>query len=132
MARGRELGVDLEAVAARDELDGMADLTFSSFERTAFESAGDAARLAAFFRVWTRKEAALKALGDGFAREPRTLHVGLGDRVPGEVWTPDEPVLAAFGLADVAAPRGFAAAVCAAGSDWAPVFVVGWERSLQV
>ncbi len=132
VARGRELGVDLEAVAARDELEGMADLTFSSFERTAFESAGDAVRLAAFFRVWTRKEAALKALGDGFAREPRTLHVGLGDRVPGEVWTPDEPVLAAFGLADVAAPKGFAAAVCAAGKDWAPVFVVGWERSLRL
>ena len=54
------------------------------------------------------------------------------DEARSESGAPDEPVLAAFGLADVAAPMGFAAAVCAAGSDWAPVFVVGWERSLQL
>lgn len=133
VACGREVGVDVEAVRPRDELDGMASLTFSSLERAAYASAAETARLPAFFRVWTRKEAALKALGDGFSREPRTLHVGLADRSPHEVWTPEgEPVLAAWGLADLIPPGGFAAAVCAAGNEWAPVPVAGWELALAV
>ena len=32
----------------------------------------------AFFSLWTRKEALLKALGDGFLVDPRELEVGIG------------------------------------------------------
>jgi 4'-phosphopantetheinyl transferase len=46
-------------------------------ERNALEKLTSAARLDAFLRLWTAKEAYLKALGLGFAREPTRIAIGL-------------------------------------------------------
>jgi 4'-phosphopantetheinyl transferase len=46
-------------------------------ERSALEALTDEARLDAFTRLWTAKEAYLKALGLGFAREPTKIAIGL-------------------------------------------------------
>lgn len=65
------LGVDVE-VDAGQPLDAarVASLVFSEAERTALAAAGDPR--AAFFRLWTRKEALLKTLGCGFSGRPAT------------------------------------------------------------
>ncbi len=46
-------------------------------ERNALETLTDEARADAFLRLWTAKEAYLKALGLGFAREPTKIAIGL-------------------------------------------------------
>jgi 4'-phosphopantetheinyl transferase len=69
MTRGRRVGIDVERFkAATDTLD-LARQYFSLSEVKAIESyANPAEQQAAFFRCWTRKEAFLKALGDGLSR----------------------------------------------------------------
>jgi len=46
-------------------------------ERRALETLTGEARADAFLRLWTAKEAYLKALGHGFAREPTKIAIGL-------------------------------------------------------
>jgi 4'-phosphopantetheinyl transferase len=131
LSRERELGVDVEAHRLRTEVDRMARQVFTTTECTSFDGLEHELRTLAFFRAWTRKEAALKATGEGFAREPRTLEVGLAPRATGEVWTPpSEPVLSSYGLTDLDAPDGFSASVCARGHDWRPVVVRPWEEAV--
>lgn len=61
------VGVDAEALAAAgdDDLDDLADLVLHPRELAAYERAGVAQRPRAFLRLWTRKEAVLKARGEG-------------------------------------------------------------------
>ncbi|MCB1535354.1 MAG: 4'-phosphopantetheinyl transferase superfamily protein [Rhodoblastus sp.] len=54
-------------------------------EQAALEAAGEG-RHDAFLRVWTAKEAYVKALGEGFAREPSGIEIRLGDDDDFEVW----------------------------------------------
>jgi 4'-phosphopantetheinyl transferase len=62
----RELGVDLERLRDVADAAGIARSVFTAEEREAWRMAGgDGA--GAFLRVWTRKEAVLKALGVGLA-----------------------------------------------------------------
>lgn len=90
------VGIDIEN-RVPDDLDGVADLVMSPSERTAFAAlATDRLRRAAFVRLWTRKEALLKAIGTGLLTEPRTATVGLGppDDTPETVADPHVPARA--------------------------------------
>lgn len=79
ISEGCEVGIDVEF--ARRDIDvldlGHTVLTASELE--ALRALQGEARRAAFFRVWTRKEAALKAWGVGLHLEPRELEVGVGE-----------------------------------------------------
>jgi 4'-phosphopantetheinyl transferase len=77
----REVGVDVEAVRALDELDGLAASCFSPVERRALAALPEELRQQAFFDGWTRKEAVLKLLGDGLSRALDSFDVAL---TPGE------------------------------------------------
>ncbi|MBX2998052.1 MAG: 4'-phosphopantetheinyl transferase superfamily protein [Caldilineaceae bacterium] len=94
VARGREVGIDLEDVRPLSDAAAIAERFFAPVEVAAFRTVlGTADEALAFFNAWTRKEAFLKALGDGLARpldsfavsllpgdEPRFLWID-GDRV---------------------------------------------------
>jgi 4'-phosphopantetheinyl transferase len=62
----RPVGVDLEQVRPLANMAQMADMSFTDEERAVLWSLDEAARTAAFFRLWTRKEAVMKAHGAGF------------------------------------------------------------------
>jgi 4'-phosphopantetheinyl transferase len=62
------LGVDVEARHALADRDAVAETILSSDERARWRALGDADRDAAFYAIWTRKEAWLKALGVGLTR----------------------------------------------------------------
>jgi 4'-phosphopantetheinyl transferase len=77
LAVGRApVGVDVEASsdAEDDDLQQLADATLAPAELRAFERAAPENRASFWLRSWVRKEAALKATGDG-----------LGDRAPCEL-----------------------------------------------
>jgi 4'-phosphopantetheinyl transferase len=62
----RPVGVDLEQVRPLANMAQMADMSFTDEERAALWSLDEPAQTAAFFRLWTRKEALMKAHGAGF------------------------------------------------------------------
>jgi 4'-phosphopantetheinyl transferase len=62
-----EIGLDVEQVRDLPDHDAIAIRFFSAGEVTELRSLNPAERLAGFFRCWTRKEAYIKAVGDGLA-----------------------------------------------------------------
>src|SRR5262249_8152166 len=62
-----EVGVDLEKVRHLESLLDIARRHFSPTEFAVLEGATEDARLDLFYRCWTRKEAYIKAVGEGLA-----------------------------------------------------------------
>jgi 4'-phosphopantetheinyl transferase len=79
LTRGKEVGVDVEVV--REEFPGMeiAQDYFSAREVRTLRSLPEEARAAAFFLYWTRKEAYIKAIGEGLSHSLQQFSVSLGD-----------------------------------------------------
>ena len=67
---GREVGVDLEALRPVPEAEAIAERWMGRDARAALEADGQD-RAVTFMRLWTRREAYLKALGIGLARAER-------------------------------------------------------------
>ncbi len=121
----REVGVDIEQMSQVEDLSLLAERVLSLEERAEFEGLARPDQPRAFFRLWARKEAALKALGLGLIRDPRGLTVGLEEANPGTFVRPrGGPTWEGIALRDLEAPPGFAAAVAAEGEDWRPVLAV--------
>jgi 4'-phosphopantetheinyl transferase len=117
-SRGRALGIDIEY--QREELDflGIAGRYFTPRERDEIQREPDLARQrAAFFRGWARKEAFLKARGDGLWLGLDQFEVSIDPAAPPRVvrtaWDPDEA--GRWTLRDLDAAPSFAAAIVVAG-----------------
>jgi|CXWL01.1.fsa_nt_gi 4'-phosphopantetheinyl transferase len=67
VAWGRELGVDVEACRPLEDAAGLVERFFAPGERAAFSALQAERRLAGFYSGWTRKEAYVKARGDGLS-----------------------------------------------------------------
>lgn len=67
VCRHAEVGVDIEKVDDRRAIDGIASRFFSPAEQVALSQYEGGAYIRAFFRCWSRKEAVIKALGEGLA-----------------------------------------------------------------
>ncbi|MEM7354922.1 MAG: 4'-phosphopantetheinyl transferase superfamily protein [Acidobacteriota bacterium] len=97
--RGAELGVDVEILRPMPDALGIAEHFFSDEERQDLRRVPEADVPKAFFNCWTRKEAYIKAIGEGLS-EPldrfsvtlqladpaRFIHLG-GDRQRAAAWT---------------------------------------------
>jgi 4'-phosphopantetheinyl transferase len=71
---GQSVGVDIEAGAAPADAQALADTAFDANDaRTLARIVDPALHGAAFWRGWTRREAALKAIGTGFGRDDVSL-----------------------------------------------------------
>ncbi len=66
-SRDRELGVDIENVREMPEMEHIVEQFFSEKEKAFFHALPEDSKRDAFFNVWTRKEALLKALGGGLS-----------------------------------------------------------------
>ncbi|MBD3184087.1 4'-phosphopantetheinyl transferase superfamily protein [Candidatus Poribacteria bacterium] len=77
----KEIGVDVECVREMPDVDYIADSFFSSPEVSALRSVSEDQKQEAFFNCWTRKEAYIKALGDGLTHSLDQFSVSL---IPGE------------------------------------------------
>lgn len=67
LARGREVGVDLERVTAGRHLDDVTETFFSTAEQDGLARLEGEARTRALHRCWCRKEAYVKARGTGLS-----------------------------------------------------------------
>jgi 4'-phosphopantetheinyl transferase len=74
---GREIGIDVEAVRWFADADDVAARFFSRAEYEAYAALDSLARPLGFFNCWTRKEAFIKALGDGLSHPLDSFDVSL-------------------------------------------------------
>lgn len=72
--RGR-LGVDVEERSLRHDPDGHIRKVFAPHEQEALAAARGAHKTRLFFRLWTLKEAVIKALGTGFSLDTSTFEI---------------------------------------------------------
>ncbi|MER6999546.1 4'-phosphopantetheinyl transferase superfamily protein [Streptomyces sp. NPDC000410] len=108
------VGVDLEEIVPWQDL--LAD-ALSAAEQRELALVPEAGRARAFTRYWARKEAVLKATGDGLMVEPATLTVS-APGLPAELleWHERPEPHLAVRLEDVDAGEGYRAAVAVVGS----------------
>lgn len=91
VARGRAVGVDLERLRPLRDLAGLARAVLTTGERAAIFRVPPDEQVPAFLRIWTRKEAVLKAEGCGLGRQPGSLEVGADGHGRVTVASPDGP-----------------------------------------
>lgn len=104
IARGRRVGVDVEAVCSDLDFMELAESQFAAEEVDALRAAGPDERTAAFYRCWTLKEAYVKARGEGLGFPLKQFAVTCGSgETPAVSWASDDPQVterwSVFGLA---------------------------------
>jgi 4'-phosphopantetheinyl transferase len=95
LARRDDLGLDVEDLSRREASPGLAERHFAPAEVALLAAAPPAARHETFLRIWTLKEAFVKATGDGiglgldrfaFTLDPPRLHFAPGSAGDAAAW----------------------------------------------
>jgi 4'-phosphopantetheinyl transferase len=127
-ARDRDVGVDVEHHRELKDLEDLAARFFAPAETAALMALPSAQRQAAFFRIWTRKEAFVKAIGEGIGWGLDRFIVSHGD--DGEMVSlqiPEDPKGAArWTLRALPMEQDYAAAVA---FDGPPADILLWTPS---
>lgn len=129
LSGGRELGVDLEALRPLSDADALVERFFHAREREVYARVPGEERLSCFYCGWTRKEAYVKARGDGLSLPTTAFEVVLAPEGPARMLTfeaePDEVERWSFAALEPA--RGFLGALAVEGPPadvvarfWAP------------
>jgi 4'-phosphopantetheinyl transferase len=116
---GGPVGVDVERIRPLAETGELVVRFFSTRECAAFKKVAEEQKTAAFFNLWTRKEAWLKATGEGIGALLKRVEVSF---LPGEparlLGLPAEAQSAArWSLLDLSPGSGFAAALAVAAPE---------------
>ncbi len=117
--RGSEIGVDIEQIRNISELDQIAERYFSKRESEVFLSLPGNKKKRAFFNCWTRKEAFIKAIGDGLYHPLDKFEVSF---VPGEPAMllrieGDSMAASQWSIQELKPASGYAAAFAVKGQD---------------
>ena len=82
---GREVGIDVEAVRVIRDADTIAARFFSRREHAAYQALDPRHKPLGFVNCWTRKEAFVKALGEGLSHPLDSFDVSLAPGAPAEL-----------------------------------------------
>lgn len=85
VARGAEVGIDVERIRDDVDVDGLARRFFAPAEAEAIAARAEGERTRAFFACWTAKEAFVKAIGLGLSYPLDAFAVSFGERPSIEV-----------------------------------------------
>jgi 4'-phosphopantetheinyl transferase len=120
VSRGRELGVDLEGLLPVEDRDAVARRFFSVPENAVYDTVPEDARTDAFFTCWTRKEAYIKAVGEGLSMPLDCFDVTLRPGEPARLLCtrgrPDEA--GRWTLRELDPGPGWLAAIAVEGAGW--------------
>ena len=114
--RTRDIGVDVEKIKAATDAKKLAERFFSDRERSFLESLSGEELHAAFFRCWTRKEAYVKARGEGLSLPLHQFDVSVAEDEPQALLAtrPDPSEADRWVLRDLPTSPGYAAALAVA------------------
>jgi len=120
VARGREVGVDVEGHREDFATAEIAERFFSPAERRALSALPPERRCEAFFACWSRKEAYIKARGLGLSLALDAFDVSLAPGEPAALLaTRDDPAERdRWSLRALDPGPGLAGAIAAEGRDW--------------
>jgi 4'-phosphopantetheinyl transferase len=118
--RNRRIGVDLEAVSRHHGDERIPERFFSSREVSALRQLPADMQLEAFFNCWTRKEAYIKARGDGLSMPLDQFDVSLAPGEPAALLnTSEDPEEASrWSLQSFVPAPGYVGALAVEGHDW--------------
>lgn len=109
ITQGKEIGVDLEQMRPVPNFQHLVEQYFSPLEKAELETLPAEKKLEAFFCGWTRKEAYLKARGEGLTFPLDQFSVWMSPEKPGRLrevhGAPDEVLRWSF--EQVSPARGF-------------------------
>lgn len=118
-SKGRDIGIDIERIRDDVAVGQIATAFFSAEENNSLASAPEYLRRELFFRYWTRKEAFLKAIGEGLSFPPERVDVS---SFSGKNWSAARFQGEAAGRPrwfgkDLSSWPGYSAAVAVEGND---------------
>ena len=117
---GRAVGIDVEQIRTDLEVEAIAVHFFSSNEQRVLAKLPGALQVGAFFDCWARKEAYIKARGEGLSLPLDQFDVSL---MPGEEarlieTRPDPAEAQRWSLASLDVAEGYKAALAVEGAGW--------------
>jgi 4'-phosphopantetheinyl transferase len=120
LARRQELGVDVEKLRPMPDAEQIAERFFSESERVALRAIPGEAKVDAFFNCWTRKEAYIKATGDGLSMPLDRFDVTLAPGEPAAMLRAEGGPDAAlrWTLVHLDPAAGYVGALAIEGRDW--------------
>ena len=128
---GVRVGVDLEEIVAKRNLESLIEAVMGPDEQVQLASLQGIEKLRQFYRIWTSKEALIKALGTGFATDVSRFQISAktGREGGGHTFRFPHDSSVTWGLEDIG-NEAFAAAL-AYELPAAPSSLVNREASLQ-
>ena len=120
VTRGREVGIDLERIRSNLEVEEIAGRFFSRREVAMLRALPTEEQREAFFRCWTRKEAYIKARGEGLSLPLDQIDVLLAPGEPAAILgtRPDPSEAFRWSLQELATAPGYVAALAVEGQGW--------------
>lgn len=115
VTRKREVGIDIEYIQPDCATQEIARRFFSAFEFDVFRALPLEARLTAFFKCWTRKEAYIKATGKGLSLPLNGFDVSVAPGEPATLLRTSEDEPQRWFLSDLDPQLGYAAAIVVEG-----------------
>jgi 4'-phosphopantetheinyl transferase len=119
----REIGVDLEKLKPMPDGIDIAKRFFSAPENEVFAALDEAVRDLAFFYCWTRKEAYIKAVGEGLSMPLDRFDVAFAPGEPARILRTrgDEDEAHRWSMAELHPGPGYVGAIVVEGDGWRPV-----------
>jgi 4'-phosphopantetheinyl transferase len=116
----REVGIDLEYMREDLASEDIAERFFSRREIKMLAGVPAELRTQSFFNCWTRKEAYIKARGEGLSMSLDEFDVSLEPGEPAALLANHkEPAeVTRWSMQSISVPAGYVAALCVAGFDW--------------
>jgi 4'-phosphopantetheinyl transferase len=120
VTRDREIGVDLELIRDDVEVEQIAERFFSHREIAALHALPADFRRRAFFLCWTRKEAYIKARGEGLSLPLDQFQVSLVPGEPAALVSAEHcsSEVSRWSLQELFPAADYAAALAVEGRDW--------------
>ena len=113
------IGIDIECIRPISEIDDIAAHTFSAEENNQLRAVAKDQKLGAFFNCWTRKEAFIKAIGDGVSFPLDQFDVSLKPGDPARIMKifGSEDHAKRWSMYELQPGEGYAAALVVEGKD---------------
>ena len=120
ITRAREVGIDIERIRCDLAVAEIAERFFSPHEVAMLKMLPSKQQRQAFFRCWTRKEAYIKARGEGLSLSLDQFDVSLVPGEPAAILStqPDPSEASRWSLEELSPAPGYVAALAAEGRGW--------------